>query len=196
MEKNKRVRVAIYIRVSTLDQSTQLQRKELLEYIEHRGWELIEIYDEKVSGATANRPQFQKMMADARKRRFDTLVCFKLDRLFRSVKGMVSTLEELQELGVAFISVQDQIDLTTAAGRFMMVILAAVSEMERSLILERVKTGIAHAKSKGVRFGRPVTRPDEQIQELRKKGLSIRKIAKELKVAVGTVERSLATLSS
>ena len=196
MEKNKRVRVAIYIRVSTLDQSTQLQRKELLEYIEHRGWELIEIYDEKISGATANRPQFQKMMADARKRRFDTLVCFKLDRLFRSVKGMVSTLEELQELGVAFISVQDQIDLTTAAGRFMMVILAAVSEMERSLILERVKTGIAHAKSKGVRFGRPVTRPDERIRELRKKGMSIRKIAKELKVAVGTVERSLAMLSA
>lgn len=183
--------VAVYVRVSTIDQSTAMQREDLLRFVEKRGWSVYEIYDEKRSGFTDKRPEYQRMMAAARKRKFDIVVAWRLDRVFRSVRGLLATIDELTALGIDFVSFSDQIDMTTPSGRLMLTVLGAVGEMERAIILERVKAGVAHAKSKGVRFGRPVTRPDAKIHQLRKSGLSIRKIAKELKVAVGTVERSL-----
>ncbi len=183
--------VAVYVRVSTLDQNTAMQREDLLRFAEKRGWSVYEIYDEKRSGYTDKRPEYQRMMADARRRKFDVVVAWRLDRVFRSVKGLLTTIDELTALGVDFVSFSDQIDMTTPSGRLMLTVLGAVAEMERAIILERVKAGVAHAKSKGVRFGRPVTRPDGKIHQLRQKGTSIRNIAKELGVAVGTVERSL-----
>lgn len=188
--KSKRT-VGIYVRVSTQDQSTSLQRDDLVKFVEKRGWSVYQIYDEKLSGATDKRPEYQRMMADARKRKFDVVVAWRLDRVFRSVKGLLTTIDELTALGVDFVSFSDQIDMTTPSGRLMLTVLGAVAEMERAIILERVKAGIAHAKNKGVKFGRPVSRPDAKIHQLRCGGMSIRKIAKELNVAVGTVERSL-----
>lgn len=189
MEKRKRV--AIYARVSTLDQSTSNQREELTAYAKNRGWEIYRVYEEKLSGASDKRPEFQRMMADARQRRFDVCLCLKLDRMYRSTKGMLQTLEEFNELGVEFVSLRDQIDLTTATGKLMAMLLSAVAEFERSLILERVKTGIIHAKAKGVRFGRPVSRDDGRIRALRSQGKSYRQIAKQLGVSTGAVQRSL-----
>jgi DNA invertase Pin-like site-specific DNA recombinase len=184
-------KVAIYLRVSTQDQQTHMQRKDILEFVRKRGWKVFQIYDEKRSGFTDRRPEYQQMMSDARRRRFDILVTWRLDRLFRSVKGLLNTIDELSALNIDFVSLNDQMDMTTPSGRLMLTVLGAVAEMERAILLERVKAGVAHAKAKGVRFGRPVTRPDAKIHQLRRDGLSIRKIAKELNVATGTVERSL-----
>jgi DNA invertase Pin-like site-specific DNA recombinase len=191
----KAKKVGVYVRVSTIDQQTSMQLDDLLRFVEKRGWNVHAIYDEKRSGYTDKRPEYQRMMSDARKRKFDIVVAWRLDRVFRSVKGLLTTIDELTALGIDFVSFSDQIDMTTPSGRLMLTVLGAVGEMERAIILERVKAGVAHAKSKGVRFGRPVTRPDTKIHQLRKNGFSIRKIAKELNVAVGTVERSLAHLS-
>lgn len=190
MEKIKRA--AIYCRVSTIEQSTDNQRKELSTYAENRGWKLFYIYEERISGASDKRSEFLRMMVDARQRKFDVCLCLKLDRMYRSTKGMLQTLEEFNDLGIEFVSLRDQIDLTTATGKLMASLLSAVAEFERDLIRSRVMSGIAHAKAKGIKFGRPVTRDQGRIRQLRQEGFSYRKIAKELNTSIGAVQRSLA----
>ena len=138
--------VAIYLRVSTQDQSTEIQRHELISFVGSRGWGEPKVYEDKESGTTIKRPALQQLLTDARARRVDVIVCWKLDRLFRSLGDLVAVLKELEELGVLFISMRDQIDMTTSAGRLMTHLLGAFAEFEASLIRERVRAGLANAK--------------------------------------------------
>lgn len=190
MEKKKRV--AIYCRVSTLDQSNQNQREELIAYAQARGWEIHRIYEEKITGTHTNRPQYKELEKDAGQRRFDCLLVWKLDRIFRSLKDCINGLQEFTDLGVEFCSLKDSgIDMTTPAGRLLLHLLSAFAEFEASIIKMRVRSGIQAAKAKGVRFGRPVTRDDVGIRRLRAQGKSYRQISRELGVAMGSIQRAL-----
>src|SRR5713101_2447004 len=149
------MRAAIYARVSTVDQEPENQLQELRRYVEARGWPAVEHVDHGVSGAAERRPALDRLVADARRRRFDVLVCWRLDRLGRTLKHLVTLLEELQALGVAFVSLGEGIDCTTPAGRLQLHVLAALAEFERSRIAERVRAGLARVRASGRRLGRP-----------------------------------------
>jgi DNA invertase Pin-like site-specific DNA recombinase len=151
------MRAAIYARVSTLEQEPENQLGELGRYVDARGWESVEFVDRGVSGAKDRRPALDQL--DARRRRFDVLVCWRLDRLGRNLRHLVTLFEELQALGIAFVSLGEGIDCTTPAGRLQLHVLAALSEFERGRIKERVLAGLQRARSQGKRLGRPRTRP-------------------------------------
>lgn len=181
------VRVALYGRVSTLDkgQDVNLQLNELREYSERRGWAIVDQYvDNGVSGAQESRPELNRLMADAKKRKFDAIAVWKLDRFGRSLKHLVMTLADLESLGITFISLRDGFDLSTPSGRLMFQIIGAMGEFERNLIRERVRAGMAHAKAKGRRLGRATLCVDMASVEARKaKGESLRAIARDLGVS-------------
>jgi DNA invertase Pin-like site-specific DNA recombinase len=180
------MRVAIYARVSTIDQTTDNQLLELRQYVAGRGWPAaVEYMDQGVSGTKDSRPALNQMLKDAKRRRFDTLVCWKLDRLGRNLKHLLLLLDELQALGVAFVSLHEGIDATTPAGRLQMHVLGAISEFERGRLVERVQAGLARARSQGKRLGRPPVRVELTAVE----GLSVRKAAEVLGCAPGTVVR-------
>src|SRR5437879_4332511 len=149
------MRCAIYVRVSTVDQEPENQLAELRRYVQARGWSAVEYVDRGVSGAKDRRPALDQMVADARRRRFDVLVCWRLDRLGRNLKHLITLLEDLQALGVPFVSLAEGIDATTPAGRLQMHILGAIAEFERGRIVERVRAGLARARAQGQRLGRP-----------------------------------------
>ena len=185
--KNK---VAIYARVSTSEQNTEIQLSDLKKYVEARGFELFEIYEDKASGTNDKRASLKRLLDDASKRKFDIVLTWKLDRFFRSLKDLVNTLQFLTERDILFISYKDNIDLTTATGRLMMQILGSFAEFEASLIRERVVAGIKNARSKGVRLGRPKKFCDtDAILKLRQQGVSIRNVAVKLGLSVGMVQR-------
>ena len=187
-------KIAIYARVSTLTgQNPELQLAEIREYASHRGWAVFSEYcDLGVSGSKESRPELNRMLKDAHLRRFDAIVVWKLDRLGRSLKHLVTTIEDLAAYGVSFVALRDNLDLSTPTGRLMMHVIGAMAEFERELIRERVNAGIASAKRRGVRFGRPKTyiSPDK-VQALREAGTPWRAIAKKLKVGTGTAVRAL-----
>src|SRR5213592_1661014 len=153
------MKAAIYARVSTFDQEPENQLQELRRYVEARGWASTEYVDRGVSGTKDRRPELDRLVADARRRRFDVLVCWRLDRLGRNLKHLVTLLEELQVLGIAFVSLNEGIDATTPAGKLQMHILGAISEFERARIAERVKAGLQRARAQGKRLGRPRKAP-------------------------------------
>jgi putative DNA-invertase from lambdoid prophage Rac len=186
------MRVAIYLRVSTVQQNTDLQRSEIEKYIEARGWAGHLVFEDRLSGTTGNRPAFKEMLKLARRRRIDLVICWKLDRMYRSLKDLIITLQELQDLGVGFISIRDSIDLTTASGRLMTHMLASFAEFEASLIRERVMAGLKNAKAKGVILGRPPKLNEIEVLRLRSDGLSLGKIARLLNVSKTAVHKSLA----
>jgi DNA invertase Pin-like site-specific DNA recombinase len=187
-------RVGLYARVSTLaGQSPEMQLVELREYATRRGWLVIEEYvDHGVSGAKESRPALNRLMADAKQRRFDLVAVWKIDRFGRSLKHLVNALAELESLGVAFVSLKDSLDLTTASGRLLFQLVAAMAEFERSLIQERVRAGIRNARAKGRRLGRPRLDVNHgRIGRLRANGASLRAISKQLSMSVGSVHRAL-----
>lgn len=154
------MRAAIYSRVSTTEQTVENQRIELTRYIDARGWSLAKEYaDVGVSGAKGRRPALDQMITDAKRRRFDVLVCWKLDRLGRNLKHLITLLDDLQALGIAFVSLGEGIDATTPAGKLQMHILGAIAEFERARVAERVKAGLQRARMQGKRLGRPRTHP-------------------------------------
>jgi DNA invertase Pin-like site-specific DNA recombinase len=181
------LRVALYGRVSTLDkgQDVNLQLNELREYGERRGWTIMgEYVDNGVSGAKESRPELNRLMADAKKRRFDVVAVWKLDRFGRSLKHLIMTLADLESLGIAFVSLRDGFDLSTPSGRLMFQVIGAMGEFERNLIRERVKAGMAHAKAKGRRLGRARVHVDMALVAARKaNGESLRAIARDLGVS-------------
>lgn len=190
---HKVVRVAIYVRVSTGIQDNEMQRRELQDYAAARGWTVVEVYEDKMTGRSSERPSWKRIMVDAKQRKFDVLFCWKLDRAFRSLKGMVMTLAELTEVGVQFVSLRDHIDLTTASGRLMTHIVAAFAEFEADIIRERVRAGIQHAKAKGTRLGRPQKRPNQaRLASLKASGASLREIGRQLGLSKSGVQRALA----
>jgi len=174
-------------------QDPELQLAELREYASRRGWKITEEYlDHGISGSKESRPALNKLMADAGRRRFDAVLVWKIDRFGRSLKHLVNALAELDARGIAFISLRDNLDLSTPSGRLMFQIIGAMAELERALIQERVKAGISRARCKGTRLGRPGADLDHaRVIELRAQGASMRQIARELKVGLGTVCRAV-----
>jgi len=185
-------RVALYARVSTLHgQDPETQLRELREHATRRGWHIVEEFvDLGVSGAKESRPALDKLMRDAARRKFDAVLIWKLDRFGRSLRHLVNALTELQARGIAFVSLTDNLDLTTPSGRLMFAVIAAMGEFERDLISERVRAGLRHARAKGKKLGRPrrAVNP-ERIREMRGVGLPRTVIARELGVGGGTIWR-------
>jgi DNA invertase Pin-like site-specific DNA recombinase len=168
-----------------------MQVRELREYCERRGWQVADEYvDAGISGAKDSRPELNKMMADAHRRRFDAVVVWKFDRFARSVSHLLRALETFNALGIGFVSLSEQIDTSTPTGKMVFTVLGAVAELERSLVVERVKAGLRNARAKGKRLGRPSRKVDEAaVAALRSQGVSWRAIAEKLGVGVGTLYR-------
>lgn len=187
-------RVAIYARCSTSnsDQNPEVQLTELRSYCAARGWTVVEeLSDCGYSGASEKRPGLKNLQQLAKSRRVDAVVVTKLDRLFRSTKHLVVTLSDWSDLGVEFVSIKDQIDLTTASGRLMMQVVSAFAEFERDLISERTKAGLHYARANGSRLGRPRSTEVNRILSLRDSGLSQREIAEVLGCSKGAVYRAI-----
>lgn len=180
-------RAVLYARVSTSDkgQDPDLQLRELREFVLNRNWQVVSEYTDKgYSGAKESRPALNRLMADARRRKFDVIVVWKLDRFGRSLKHLVTSLADLESLGIAFVSLRDGFDLTTPSGRAMFGMCAVMAEFERALIQERVKAGMANARRKGVRIGRPrgpaFALDMKAVRRRRASGESLRSIARDL----------------
>jgi DNA invertase Pin-like site-specific DNA recombinase len=190
-------RIALYARVSTLNnQDPEMQLSELREYARRRGLQIVEEFiDQGVSGCKESRPALNRLMADACRRRFDAILVWKIDRFGRSLKHLVNALAELAALGVAFISLRDNLDLSTPSGRLMFQIIGAMAEFERALIQERVRAGLRNARAKGKRLGRPRVVVDAtRIANLRAQGRSWAEIVTEMRIGKGTAQRALAGL--
>jgi DNA invertase Pin-like site-specific DNA recombinase len=182
------MRAAVYARVSTVDQEPENQLQEVRRYVEARDWTAGEYVDRGVSGAKDRRPALDDLVRDARRRRFDVLVCWRLDRLGRNLKHLITLLDELQALGIAFVSLAEGIDATTPAGKLQMHILGAIAEFERERIRERVLAGLQRARREGKRLGRPQTRvPIERLQRV--SGLPAQIAAERLGVSRSTIKR-------
>lgn len=186
-------RVALYLRVSTDGQTTENQRRELVQVAERAGWQVVEVYEDAgISGAKGrvDRPAFDKLHKDAVRRRFDVVMAWSVDRLGRSLSDLLRFLEELRGLGVGLYLHKQALDTTTAAGKAMFQMLGVFAEFERAMIQERVKAGLARAKSQGKRLGRPPVvdaRKLKAVQAGKKAKLSVRQIAKKVGLSVGTV---------
>ena len=168
------MKVAIYARVSRgQGQDPEMQLRELREFCQRRGWAAAEEYvDAGVCGAREHRPQLDRLMADCRRRRLDAVIVYRYDRFARSLRQLVNALEEFRSLGIEFISLHEGVDTSTPNGRLVFGIFASIAEFERELIRDRVRSGIAAARSKGKRLGRPRVRVDAtRIATLRASGL-------------------------
>jgi DNA invertase Pin-like site-specific DNA recombinase len=191
---NPTKRVALHARVSTLNghQDPEMQLRELREFIERRGWQVAEVYtDAGISGSKASRPALNQLMVDAGRRRFDVVIVWRFDRFARSVSHLLRALEQFQALGIDFVSLSENVDTSTPTGKMVFTILGAVAELERSLIVERVKAGLRNARAKGKKLGRPRVKVDEsRVKALRDSGASWRAIAQQLELTLGTVRRA------
>src|SRR5229473_7347994 len=191
----QKMKAALYARVSTTNhgQDPQLQTREMREYCERRGWEIAGEYtDVGISGSKDSRPELNRLMTDAKQRRFDAVCVWKLDRFGRSLRHLVNALADLESLGVTFISIKDNLDLSTPSGRLMFQIIGAMAEFERSLIQERVRAGLRNAILNGKTLGRPrrIVNGD-QMARLREQGASLREIARAVGASAGTVRTRL-----
>jgi DNA invertase Pin-like site-specific DNA recombinase len=186
--------VALYARVSTSNghQDPEIQLAELREYADRRGWKIVGEYtDQGVSGSKESRPELNRLMTDAHQRRFDAVLVWKIDRFGRSLKHLVNALADLGAYGVAFISLRDNLDLSTPSGRLMFQIIGAMAEFERALIQERVKAGLRNARAKGKRLGRPRRVVDSsRVSNLRAGCSSWRAVSRELGVGLATLYRA------
>jgi DNA invertase Pin-like site-specific DNA recombinase len=187
------LRVALYCRVSTNNgqQSPEMQLRELREYCQRRDWSIATEYiDAGISGAKEKRPELDRLMADAHRRRFDAVVVWKFDRFARSVSHLLRALETFRALGIEFVSLSEQIDTSTPMGKMVFTILGSVAELERSMIVERVKAGLRNARAKGKRLGRPAAIVDRaRLASLRARGCSWRTIARQLGCSARTARR-------
>lgn len=186
------VRAGLYARVSTCNgQDPEMQLNELREYAHRRGWQVIgEYVDAGVSGAKDSRPELNRLMADAHKRRVDIICVWKFDRFARSTSHLLRALETFGALGIEFCSLSEQLDTSTPAGKMVFTVLGAVAELERSLIAERVRAGLRNAIAKGKRLGRPPADVSEsQVRALLESGLSLKAIGKQLGVSTATICR-------
>jgi DNA invertase Pin-like site-specific DNA recombinase len=187
------MKAAIYARVSTTNhgQDVGMQTRELREYCERRGWTVAGEYVEAgISGAKDRRPELDKLMADAHRRRFDVVIVWKFDRFARSVSHLLRALETFNALGVAFVSLSESLDTSTPAGKMVFTVLGAVAELERSLIAERVRAGLRNARAKGKRLGRPPHAVDRtRLAALRTEGTPWRAVAEVLGCSVRSARR-------
>jgi DNA invertase Pin-like site-specific DNA recombinase len=190
---NSLTRAAIYGRVSTTNhgQDVTVQTRDLEQFAQARGWQLADSYlDVGISGSKDRRPELDRLMRDAHARKFDVVIVWKFDRFARSVSHLLRALETFNALGISFVSLSEQMDTTTPAGKMVFTVLGAVAELERSLIVERVRAGLRNARAKGKRLGRPSKVVDAStVTRLRGQGVTWRAIAKQLGVGVGTLYR-------
>jgi DNA invertase Pin-like site-specific DNA recombinase len=169
-----------------------MQLCELREFAARRGWQIAGEYVDHVSGARESRPALNRLMTDAHRRKFDGVLVWKLDRFGRSLRHLVNAIADFEAIGVAFISLRDNLDLGTPAGRLMFQIIGAMAEFERALIQERVRAGLRHARAKGKRLGRPRVVVDAaKIDSLRASGASWRAISEKLGVGIGTLYKAV-----
>jgi len=194
----KKIPVALYARVSTANngQDPSMQTREIREYCERRGWLLTgEYVDVGISGTKEKRPELDRLMADAHRRRFDAVVVWRFDRFARSVSHLLRALETFKALGVEFVSLSEQVDTSTPTGKMVFTVLGAVAELERSLIVERVRAGLRNARAKGRRLGRPRAVVNvSRIVFLRGQGHSWAQITAETGISKGTAQRTIAGL--
>jgi DNA invertase Pin-like site-specific DNA recombinase len=191
-------RAALYARVSTNNgQNPEMQLGELRAYCDRRGWQIAgEYVDHGISGSKERRPSLDRLLADCRRRRVDAVVVYRYDRFARSLRQLVNALEDFRALGIDFVSLHEGVDTSTPNGRLVFGIFASIAEFERELIRDRVRSGIAAAKAKGKRIGRPKTAVDAStLAVLRAQGHSWRMIAQETRVSLGTVYRAAAKRS-
>lgn len=188
------MRVAVYCRVSTNEQTTRNQKRDLLRYCESRKWDVAQVFEDSgVSGSVNVRPALDTLMKQARQHRFDGVLVWRFDRFARSTQHLLAALQEFQSLGIEFISFTEGIDTSTPMGKLIYTFIAGIAEFERSLIQERVRAGLARAKAEGIHCGRPrITVDVAKVRQLREQGVSIRDIAKAVGVGSGTVCRALA----
>ena len=187
------MKAALYARVSTHDQQTlPLQQKAMRDYAKKRGWRIASQIKEVGSGAKT-RPQREELLKVARRREIDVIIVWRLDRWGRSLADLVTTLKELSDLGVGFVSLNEAIDLTTPSGRALAGMLAVFAEFERVILRERVKAGIVQAREKGKQHGRPPTAAKQatEVKRLYKRGVSKAEIARRLKIGRTSVIRIL-----
>ena len=189
-------RIAIYARVSTTDQSTESQLLDLRRYTRERGWTIFKEYvDEGISGTKDSRPALNELMNDAKKRRFDVVLVWRFDRFARSTKHLILALEEFKNLGVDFVSYQENIDTSSPLGSAIFTIISAVAQLERDIIAERVKAGLRRAKENGKKLGRPRVAVDvTRIAVLRARGHSWAEVSRELGIGEGTAQRAFYSL--
>jgi DNA invertase Pin-like site-specific DNA recombinase len=190
-----KTRLAIYARVSTTNhgQDSTMQTRELEQFAQARGWQLVDVYvDTGISGSEDSRPELNRLMIDAHKRKFDVVAVWKFDRFARSVSHLLRALETFNALGIAFVSLSEQMDTTTPTGKMVFTVLGAVAELERSLIAERVRAGLRNARAKGKTLGRPRVAVDAtRIDRLRAQGHTLLEIAIEIGCSRSLVHKTL-----
>jgi DNA invertase Pin-like site-specific DNA recombinase len=185
----------------TFDQDPAVQEQPLRELVAQRRWTLFRVFPDRASGAKEKRPGLDALMTDARRGAFDVVVVWRFDRFARSVKQLVLASEEFRSLGIDLISHQEALDTSTPMGRAMFTIIAAMAELERSVIRERVIAGLEYARQHGTKSGKPIGRPravfgQDKIELLREQGLGWRQIGRELGVSATTIRRAYRTLSA
>jgi DNA invertase Pin-like site-specific DNA recombinase len=192
LSNDTRRTVALYARVSTLDQDCNLQLADLRRYAQQRFARYYEYVDVGVSGAQRKRPQLDALMTAAGQRLFDVVLVWKFDRFARSLKHLIDSLDEFRALGIDFISFTEGIDTTTPAGQLLFHVVGAVAQFDLDVIVVRVRAGMAHARPMGKQIGRPRAIIDaDKVAGLRRQGYSLRAIATQLDVPVSRVRRAL-----
>jgi len=185
-------RAALYLRVSTLDQHPETQLHDLHALAQQRGFEVVEEYTDRISGAKARRPGLDKLLADARRGKFDVVLIWAFDRIARSVRHLLEVLDDLNRLNVEFISFRENIDSGGPLGRAMIVIIGAIAELERNLIIERVRAGMRRAKLEGRRIGRAPLEVDRPaLLRDRAGGMTLAEVAKAHRISKASVCRVL-----
>jgi DNA invertase Pin-like site-specific DNA recombinase len=185
-------RAALYLLVSTLDQHPETQLYDLRQMAQQRGYQIIEEYTDRVSGARARRQGLDALMRDARRGRFEVLLVWASDRIARSVKHFLEVLDELNRLNIEFVSFREQIDTGGPLGRAVVVIIGAIAELERNLIVERVRAGMRRARLEGRHIGRkPLELDRNAILRDRQRGQSLGQLAKSYRVSRATIHRVL-----
>lgn len=192
------MKAAIYARVSTANngQNPEVQLRELREYCDRRGWEIAGEYtDIGVSGSKDSRPELNRLMADARRRKFGAVVVHRFDRFARSVSHLLRALEDFRALDIEFVSLSESVDTSTPTGKMVFTVLGAVAELERCLIAERVKAGLRNAVAKGKKLGRPRVQVDTaKIAALKASGSTWAEICQQMGLSKGTAQRALSSL--
>jgi DNA invertase Pin-like site-specific DNA recombinase len=186
-------RIAIYTRVSSAEQHEGMQQHELLQFVKRRNWRVYKIYSDKgMSGAIERRPALDALLDDCRRGRIDGVIVWKFDRFARSLKQLVNSLELFRKLGIAFVSCTEAIDTSLPHGEMLFQIIGAIAQWERSLIVERVKAGLQHARSQGKRLGRPALRELSQVEiaklrnERKRRHVPFRELARKYRISVFT----------
>lgn len=190
-------KVAVYLRVSTASQSVDSQKLAIQKYLEAHSIKVYELYvDEGISGAKKSRPQLDNLIHDVAAGKISTVICYSLSRISRSASHLLTVLEHLQEHKVHFLSISEHIDLNTSTGKLLVTVLGAVSELERAVIKERVIAGLANARAKGVKLGKPkkpVNR--ELLMNLAGQNMPYKKMSKLLGISPSTICRELKSIS-